>query len=136
MAVEGTPSERRFGVFCKWITTVAHMAEEVVIKKKKFDANKWLTCRPWLSYSELHSCYLQFLKISVGYMQCGKNLLTNKQVSALVYYERFLTSGKHMSDDITSIIRYHHYHVFVIVYDMIFMLSFSCFTKELGANGI
>lgn len=104
MAVEGTPSERRFGVFCKWITTVAHMAEEVVIKKKKFDANKWLTCRPWLSYSELHSCYLQFLKISVGYMQCGKILLTNKQVSALVYYERFLTSGKHMSDDITSII--------------------------------
>ncbi len=106
MQEDGSPSERRFGVFCKWITAVAHMADAVAVKKsqRRFDANKWLTVRPWLSYSELHACYMKFLKISVGFMQCGKFTLTNKQVSALVYYERILTSGRQVSDDIAQII--------------------------------
>lgn len=106
MQEEGSPSERRFGVFCKWITAVAHMADDITGKKerRRFDANKWMTVRPWLSYSELHACYMKFLKISVGFMQCGRITLSNKQVSALVHYERILTNGRQVSDDIVNII--------------------------------
>jgi hypothetical protein len=106
MVEEGTYGERCFGVFCQWVTAVAHLADNVINEEqqKLFDTTQWRTCRPWLSYNDLHSSYTKFLRISLGTMQCGNTTLGNDQVAALVYFERKMTTNRHDSDNITDII--------------------------------
>ena len=106
MVEEGTYGERCFGVFCQWVTAVAHLADNVINEEqqKLFDTTQWRTCRPWLSYNDLHSSYTKFLRISLGTMQCGNTTLSNDQVAALVYFERKMTTNRHDSDSITDII--------------------------------
>lgn len=105
MAEDGTTNERKFGVFCNWVTAVAHFADEVSTEagRKNFDIARWRSVRPWLSFSDLHNCYLKFLQISIGSMQCGPIRLTNEQVNALVMYERRLCN-KRSHRDIVEII--------------------------------
>ena len=105
MAEDGTTNERKFGVFCNWVTAVAHFADEVSTEagRKNFDIARWRSVRPWLSFSDLHNCYLKFLQISIGSMQCGPIRLTNQQVNALVMYERRLCN-KRSHRDIVEII--------------------------------
>lgn len=105
MSDTGTTNERRFGVFCNWVTAVAPLVDELQTEhdRKHFDVSRWRSVRPWLSYNELHNCYLKFLGISIGHMQCGSVCLTNEQVNTLVLYERRLCN-KTTQRDIVEII--------------------------------
>ena len=107
MSEDGTTNERRFGVFCNWVTAVAHLADEVQTEhdRKHFDVSRWRSVRPWLSYSELHNCYLKFLSISIGSMQCGPVCLTNEQVNTLVLFERRLCNRRSQRDIVEIILQ-------------------------------
>lgn len=107
MSEDGTTNERKFGVFCNWVTTVAHLADEVSTEtgRKNFDVSRWRSVRPWLSFSDLHNCYLKFLNISIGSMQCGPVALSNEQVNALVMYERRLCNRRSQRDIVEVILQ-------------------------------
>jgi len=104
-SADGTPSEKRFGIFCHWITAVAGFADIVstTAGRSAFDKTKWMTCKPWLSYNELFACYMKFKDISVGTMQCGSRTLTNEQVGFLVMFERRMSRGRQTSVGILEI---------------------------------
>ena len=88
----GTILERKFGVFCKWVTANAHnVATLNRTGEVDFPFKNWRTARPWLTYEDVHRTYLYFLKISVGFMQCENHKLTNDDVHRLVMFERRTT---------------------------------------------
>lgn len=77
----GTRLEVRSQTFAMWLRANAHNIT------KPFNANTWLTCRPWLALRFCKLEYRLYKRVSLGYMQLGNVRLSDKHVRTAVAYE-------------------------------------------------